>query len=947
MLSPHRVMHPPQGRGTAQHLHHHNHRLNVHRSQGTVIGTNSVNGGSIAPGSIDGTQDVIAGTITATSIAAGGITANTIAVGAITANSLAVGSVTAQAIAAGAISAYVFAGNSITLAASGTASSKVLLDQTGIRMYDASGVLQNTFYASTGSITVNSGTITGAVVQTSAGSTSKVVLNNSGLYAYDSIGNNTFKVDTSGNLNATKGTITGATIQTSAASTGKVMMDGSGLRAYDAIGNQTVTIDTTGNLTMLRGTLTLSGSVPAGTNARITLDPTGIKAWNATNTQTFLLDATTGLIQCTGVLAAQGGSNIPAGVITGSLPGSANRYSDSSFQNGSGVFDFSSWTVHNAVASSGGTNVPPVYGQLTCQITASGVAAPGAPGLTLVASAGNLGVGLYRYVVTYLTGTGQETAFATTNESSITTTTTSTQVTVNLPIGPAGVTQRRVYRTVVGGASGTEKLVATIANNTAATYTDNVADASLGAAIPTVNTTQNFVSVHSSTAVDPYKRVMPGLNYSFSHYIWPYTAARQARIDINWYDINGTFISTTTGPTITPVAGQWNRVTATAMCPANAAYSYGLHYIGVNAIAGDVSYIDGFQMEQGDVPSAWAPRPDEILYASINAQMINVAQLNAISADLGTITAGTLNSVFINSGQITSGTITSTTIGGGTITGSLIQTSSGNPRVQIAGNGLSVTDSTGASIIGLDTITGLSLTAGQASNVLNSVDWFSGSPGNGYAKGTIFTNVGYPTSTATTMGLTAAAPADVNLGTGVEIHRDSASDAGTGILLTTISSLGTRQYWAVRGDGYSDFAPYAHYGRVYMNGAWGPTAANTWYAVYFDTLDYCQDTSRWSSGQYNVPTTGYYHINACWTVGASVSPSVFMVAIAISGTITRQNTYIFPSGLAANSCSISCTVYATAGQYFTFYAGNANGGFSKSNLGYTWENNFMEVWRVG
>ena len=56
-----------------------------------------------------------------------------------------------------------------------------------------------------------------------------------------------------------------------------------------------------------------------------------------------------------------------------------------------------------------------------------------------------------------------------------------------IPTGSPGiVTSRKIYRTVAGGSAWL--LQSTIANNTATTATDNVADASLGAAIPTANT---------------------------------------------------------------------------------------------------------------------------------------------------------------------------------------------------------------------------------------------------------------------------------------------------------------------------------------------------------------------------------------------------------------------------------------------------------------------------
>jgi len=55
-----------------------------------------------------------------------------------------------------------------------------------------------------------------------------------------------------------------------------------------------------------------------------------------------------------------------------------------------------------------------------------------------------------------------------------------------IPIGPANVTARRIYRLVGGWYN----RVATIANNTATTYTDTTATASLGPAMPGTNTAQ-------------------------------------------------------------------------------------------------------------------------------------------------------------------------------------------------------------------------------------------------------------------------------------------------------------------------------------------------------------------------------------------------------------------------------------------------------------------------
>ena len=54
----------------------------------------------------------------------------------------------------------------------------------------------------------------------------------------------------------------------------------------------------------------------------------------------------------------------------------------------------------------------------------------------------------------------------------------------DIPLGPSGTTNRRIYRTVGGGS--TLLLLATISDNTTTTYTDNIGDGSLSSAMPVV-----------------------------------------------------------------------------------------------------------------------------------------------------------------------------------------------------------------------------------------------------------------------------------------------------------------------------------------------------------------------------------------------------------------------------------------------------------------------------
>lgn len=90
-------------------------------------------------------------------------------------------------------------------------------------------------------------------------------------------------------------------------------------------------------------------------------------------------------------------------------------------------------------------------------------------------------------------------AVAPTANTTATTTNLQTVPLSNIPIGGALVTSRKLYRRF--NSTGTFKLVTTIANNTATTFTDTVANASLGAAAPSSNTaTANQVNV---TAITP------------------------------------------------------------------------------------------------------------------------------------------------------------------------------------------------------------------------------------------------------------------------------------------------------------------------------------------------------------------------------------------------------------------------------------------------------------
>lgn len=115
--------------------------------------------------------------------------------------------------------------------------------------------------------------------------------------------------------------------------------------------------------------------------------------------------------------------------------------------------------------------------------------APGAITVALAGlGAGNVNSGAHRYLATFVTANGETQAG--TVSASVTTTAGDGKVSIsNIPLGGALVTSRKLYRTAAGGS--TYLLLTTLADNTTTIYADNIADASLGAGAPSVNTTSD------------------------------------------------------------------------------------------------------------------------------------------------------------------------------------------------------------------------------------------------------------------------------------------------------------------------------------------------------------------------------------------------------------------------------------------------------------------------
>lgn len=113
------------------------------------------------------------------------------------------------------------------------------------------------------------------------------------------------------------------------------------------------------------------------------------------------------------------------------------------------------------------------------------VALPAAPTAALAGDgAGNLENGNHSYKVTFVNALGESSPSAKSNVINVVDKGADGKMALTvIPVGPAGTTARNIYRSAAGDA-GPWLLAGTIADNATVVYTDNLADGGLGVAAP-------------------------------------------------------------------------------------------------------------------------------------------------------------------------------------------------------------------------------------------------------------------------------------------------------------------------------------------------------------------------------------------------------------------------------------------------------------------------------
>ncbi len=164
---------------------------------------------------------------------------------------------------------------------------------------------------------------------------------------------------------------------------------------------------------------------------------------------------------------------------------------------------------------------------------------PAAPTVALAGTpvAGNVDNGAHGYLVTFVTAAGETQGGVVSAPVTVADKTVNGKVTVSaIPIGGSAGTARNLYRTAAGGS--TYLLLATLANNSTTSYTDNIADASLGAGAPTANTTSDpllsmFVSAARMYAENITRRALITQSWKLVLDSFPMPAMNIS--SANWY----------------------------------------------------------------------------------------------------------------------------------------------------------------------------------------------------------------------------------------------------------------------------------------------------------------------------------------------------------------------------------------------------------------------------
>lgn len=238
-------------------------------------------------------------------------------------------------------------------------------------------------------------------------------------------------------------------------------------------------------------------------------------------------------------------------------------------------------------------------GEIAPTALTAAIASPAAPG--------NVNNGAHCYCLTFVTSSGETDAGDTSGQVTIVDNTINGKVQLTgIPTGGANVIARRIYRTAANGA--TYLLLTELADNTTTTYTDNTADASLGTAAPSINTTEDpylesLITTARLTCEDFTKRKLITQTWKqyFDH--WPrrdtielFLPPVQSITGVEYTDTNGTTQTLSTTLYNKSVTGERARIRLADGCSWPDLQSSCMDGVSITVVC-------GYGADRGDVPA--------------------------------------------------------------------------------------------------------------------------------------------------------------------------------------------------------------------------------------------------------------------------------------------------------------------------------------------------------
>lgn len=269
-------------------------------------------------------------------------------------------------------------------------------------------------------------------------------------------------------------------------------------------GTQLINNWTTQGMTQKSGTIALTAGVwyPIILEHYQNIGGEGLKfEWQSASQAREDVGNTAGTVQNTAATSASPGTNIG-----GSLSGAAGTT-----------------YYYNVTAVFGGHESAPLGEASINGQSFNKLSTPAAP--TGVAATGTeLGVGAYLYKLTVVTPNGETTVGS--ESAAITTTAGNQEVTLTIPAVPTGASGYKVYRTAVGGSTGTEALVTAggcSGTISASSCTDSATDLQLSGAQPASNTATtnlnkavvSWLPVTGATSYRVYRGTASGAESSY------------------------------------------------------------------------------------------------------------------------------------------------------------------------------------------------------------------------------------------------------------------------------------------------------------------------------------------------------------------------------------------------------------------------------------------------